>query len=207
MGNEIEADAETIAVYDERGDDYARMVEGAAQTPGLTSFMELVTPNGTVLDLGCGPGGTSAILRDRGFAVTAVDASSQMIKLAGGIGGITVRQASFEDAFPASAYDGIWASFSLLHAPRARLPVLIGKFAGCLRDGGIFHIGMKTAMKDRHGEGRDKLGRYYAYYSRDELLAMFAACGLPLVREFAGEGSGLSGETSQWIEIQARKIV
>lgn len=207
MSNEDKADAETIAVYDARGDDYARMVEGAAETPGLASFMELVRPKGAVLDLGCGPGGTSAILRDYGFAVTAVDASSGMVKLAGGIGGITVRQASFEDAYPAEAYDGIWASFSLLHAPRKRLPALIEKFTTSLRGDGIFHIGMKTAMKDRHGEERDKLGRYYAYYSREELVAMFTACGLSLVREFTGEGTGLSGETSQWIEIQARKIV
>ena len=207
MKDDAKADAETIAVYDERGNDYARLVEGAAETPGLVSFMELVRPKGEVLDLGCGPGGMAAILRDQGFTVTAVDASSKMVKLAGELGGITVRQASFEDAFPVAAYDGIWASFSLLHAPRGRLPALIEKFAKSLLDDGIFHIGMKTAMKDRHGEGRDKLGRYYAYYSRDELVAMFADCGLSPVREFTGEGTGLSGETSQWIEIQARKTI
>ena len=207
MKDDAKADAETIAVYDARCNDYARLVEGAAETPGLVSFMELVRPKGEVLDLGCGPGGMAAILRDQGFTVTAVDASSKMVKLAGELGGITVRQASFEDAFPAAAYDGIWASFSLLHAPRGRLPALIEKFAKSLLDDGIFHIGMKTAMKDRHGEGRDKLGRYYAYYSRDELVAMFADCGLSPVREFTGEGTGLSGETSQWIEIQARKTI
>ena len=199
------ADAETIAVYDARGDDYARLVDGAAETPGLASFMKLVRPGGTVLDLGCGPGGMAAILRDGGFAVTAVDASSRMVELAGQRGGFAVRRASFEDSYPAEAYDGIWASFSLLHARRERLPSLIAKFVASLRDGGIFHIGMKTATKDRNRDGRDALGRYYAYYSRDELVAMFAACGLKPLREFAGEGAGLSGEVSPWVEIQARK--
>ena len=89
------ADAETIAVYDARGDDYARLVDGAAETPGLASFMKLVRPGGTVLDLGCGPGGMAAILRDGGFAVTAVDASSRMVELAGQRGGFAVRRASF----------------------------------------------------------------------------------------------------------------
>ena len=201
------ADRETIAVYDARVRDYVRMTDSPQENPGLVSFMELLPASGTVLDLGCGPGSSAAVLKRNGFDVEAVDASAEMVRFTRQTHGIAARQATFENAFPAAAYDGIWANFSLLHAPRARLPHLIAKFAASLRDGGIFHIGMKTAGKDQPVEARDGLGRYYAYYSRGELMAMFAACGLFPVREFTGEGTGLSGEMASWIEIQARRTV
>lgn len=195
------SDRQTIGVYDERAGEYAAMLKREKPNPALTSFMELVTPGGRVLDLGCGPGTSAAVLRDGGFEVDAVDASREMVALARNRHGIEARLGYFEDDWPPGAHDGIWANFSLLHAPRERFAPLVARLAASLRRNGIFHLGMKTG----EGEARDRLGRFYAYYSRGELVDVLEASGLEMVREFTGEGTGLSGETAPWIELQARK--
>ena len=194
------ADAETIAVYDARGDDYARLVDGAAETPGLASFMKLVRPGGTVLDLGCGPGGMAAILRDGGFAVTAVDASSRMVELAGQRGGFAVRRASFEDSYPAEAYDGIWAAASLLHVPEAELPDIFARVAGSLKPGGTLYCSFKESngLIDRHG-------RHYAAMNATRLAEIVAQNGLERLEEFADDSVGYDGVTSRFIAVIAAK--
>lgn len=62
-----------------------------------------------------------------------------MIALARQVPGITTRQARFDEITATAAYDGIWANFSLLHAPRAAFPGHLARLhrrcapaAGCI---------------------------------------------------------------------------
>jgi hypothetical protein len=50
-----------------------------------------------------------------------------------------VRRSSTET----EAFDGIWASFSLLHTPKAEHSRHIGAMARALRPGGYLYLGMK----------------------------------------------------------------
>lgn len=195
------SDRETISVYDRRAEDYAAMNRREKPNPALVSFMELLGGRGHVLDLGCGPGASAAVMIASGFSVDAVDASQGMVDMARSANNVPARLGRFEDDYLPESHDGIWANFSLLHAPRNTFPALIAHLASALKPGGVFHIGMKTGV----GEARDKIGRHYAYYSREELVAALEAAGLSIEREFTGEGAGLSGEVSPWIELQARK--
>jgi hypothetical protein len=66
----------------------------------------------------------------------------------------------------------------------------------------MFHIGMKTG----EGEERDRIGRFYTYYSQNELEDLLNEAGFTLVDTTHGEDAvGLSGDVSSWITMLAVK--
>ena len=106
-----------------------------------------------------------------------------MVKIARKHEGINVSQATFAELAEVETYDGIWANFSLLHAPRAEFPAHLDRVATALKPGGIFHLGMKTGLN----EDRDSIGRHYAYYSSEELQQMLQEAGLQVDDEFTAK--------------------
>ncbi|PWJ19129.1 class I SAM-dependent methyltransferase [Jannaschia seohaensis] len=193
------SDAKTLEVYDAQAAAYAAAFD--AELPrDLEAFAALLPEGGRVLDLGCGPGGMAGWLAGQGFAVDAWDASPEMVALAGRHAGVTTRLAVFEDLEAEGVYDGIWASFSLLHARRSELPDLIGRMARALRPGGVAYVGMKLGS----GEGRDALGRHYAYVSEAELTGWLEVAGLTLVQVRTGRAKGLAGTDDPFVTVTAR---
>ena len=67
------ADEETLKVYDARVADYAAMTKRSKIDPDLLRFMAHLPKNAFVLDLGCGPGASSAVMRECGFKPDPVD--------------------------------------------------------------------------------------------------------------------------------------
>lgn len=193
----MRADQETIAVYDAQAEDYAARRLGYME-PGLTEFMAQLPAGGLVLDLGCGPGDTALILQKAGFRVDAVDASAAMVDTALALG-VRARQATFAEIDGDDVYDGVWASYSLLHAPRSDMPGHLARLRRVLKSGGPFHIGMKLGS----GAHRDPLGRMYTYYSEDALEGLLIAAGFnPVAREISS-GIGLDKQRYTGIWMQA----
>lgn len=199
MGASMCEDETTISVYDTKASDYAKAFPAAGDEPGLQRFMSMLPKGAVVLDLGCGPGAHAAALYAQGFKVTATDASIAMVEMARRHKGLIVRQARFSDLREQDVYDGVWANFSLLHAPRADLPDHLLRIATALRQGGIFHIGMKTG----EGERRDALGRFYAFYTVDQLCELLKVAGFDVIEVVLGESAGLAGTVDPWVEMLA----
>lgn len=194
------SDRTTIGVYDAQADAYASRTDTYnLDDPRLRDFIAACPAGGHVLDLGCGPGTSAAEMARAGLRVTALDASAEMVARAGRHDGVTARQGTFDDISEQDAYDGIWANFSLLHAPRAAFPRLLAALKGALKPGGVFHIGMKLG----EGEARDRIGRFYSYYSEDELIAYLEAAGFSVTDRRHGRGAGLDGTVSDWISVAA----
>ncbi len=194
-------DDETIAVYNRQAEAYAERFQGARSEPALATFIAHVKPGGHILDLGCGPAEASAFMRDKGFAVDAVDASAEMVRLASETHNIGARQATFDDIHEVDAYDGIWANFSLLHASEENFPGHLSALYRALRPGGCFHIAMKLGT----GSKRDSLGRYYSFYSEPELSGHLSAAGFVIDDISKGEGAGLAGSVDPWIVMRTHK--
>lgn len=192
-------DKQTVGVYDEQAEAYAARF-GDEIPKDLIDFAALVPEGGAVLDFGCGPGGMAAWLAGQGFRVEAWDASPEMVRRAADHPGVTAREAVFDDLTEADCFDGVWASFSLLHARRQDLPRLISRIAAATRTGGAVYIGMKLGT----GEHRDKLGRHYAYVTEDELLNWMEDAGLTIVTKRLGHGKGLAGTDDPFITVTAR---
>lgn len=138
------SDTKTIGVYDVRAADYARENDAHANEDAqLGAFIAACPSGGKVLDLGCGPGAAASRMAESGLKVDATDASAEMIALAAKHPGVTARQATFDQIGGTAIYDGIWASFSLLHASRAAFPDHLAALHTALKPNGIFCIGMK----------------------------------------------------------------
>lgn len=193
-------DENTIDVYNARAAEYADMTDDHnGDDPRLVAFITACPAGGKVLDLGCGPGASAAVMAQAGLDVDAVDASSEMVALAGKHPGVAARVASFDDLTERAVYDGIWANFSLLHAPRADFPRYLAAIHAALTPKGAFMIGMKLG----DGEVRDGIGRFYTYYGEDELVAHLTKVGFTVIDRTYGSGPGLDGSLSDWISISA----
>lgn len=192
-------DDETISAYNTQVEAYADLTKPTSPDPHLVAFMAHVKSGGHILDLGCGPANAAAEMRAHGFQVDAVDASPEMVRIANETHDIGARLASFDDIDEADAYDGIWANFSLLHAPAEDFPRHLVALYRALRPGGHFHIGMKLGT----GSARDKLGRHYSYYSQPELSGLLTQAGFVIDEAFTGEIMGLAGSVEPWIALRA----
>ena len=194
-------DARTIAFYDSAATAYANLTKTGHPSTDLRSFIAGLPPAAQVLDLGCGPGHASFHMAQAGLRPDPVDASRAMVDFARGLS-LPARLGTFDDLDAVAAYDGVWANFSLLHAPRAALPRHLGAIARALRPGGLLHIAMKTGS----GEARDAIDRLYTYVAADELADLLTDAGLAPISRRTGVDKGCAGTDDAFIVMQARTV-
>jgi len=193
-------DDETVNVYNTQVDAYMKCVDMENPSYSLAQFIGKFGPNNLILDLGCGPGDSSAHMKAAGLDVDAVDASTEMVNHANDTYDLNARVATFNDITEENHYDGVWANFSLLHAPHSEFPRHLAAIHKALKPNGYFHIGAKLGT----GEQRDKIGRFYSYYSEEELKQHLADAGFEVVTTELGKGKGLAGSIDPWITVLSR---
>ncbi len=193
----MNTDHETIQVYDERAEEYASVTANHIETPFLQDFIAALPSGARVLDLGCGPGLFAQVMQEAGLSVDATDASAEMVTLANQQPDVSARQENFAQLNATNEYDGVWANFSLLHAPRADMPNHLARIHAALKPGGQFDLSVKTGTGDK----RDQLGRYYTYYQPDELQGLLEAAGFTVTKMTPGRDKGLDGALSDWISV------
>ncbi len=189
---------DTLSIYDQTASDYERTIADW-DDPALREFIDAIPPAGHVLDLGCGPGHAAEEMVARGLRVDAVDGSEEMVRRANRRHGVTARRLLFEELDGKDIYDGIWASFSLLHAPKADFPSHLSRLHRAARTGARLHLGMKLGS----GEVEDELGRFYAYYDQNELETLVTAAGFSVAARATGRSKGMAGKLEDWIMITA----
>jgi len=164
-------DQGTLQFYRDNAQAYADW----AKTPSLRlrTFLALLPPGASLLELGCGAGNHTAEMLAAGFAVRATDGSPEMADIASRSLGHPVETMLFHELDANEAYDGVWASACLLHVPRDELTDILVKIRRALKPSGLFYASFKIGESD----GRDNLGRYYNYPSRQWLEAAYAAAG------------------------------
>jgi SAM-dependent methyltransferase len=135
-----------------------------------TMFMNLL-PGIEVLDLGSGPGRDSVFFREHGLVPLCFDISPEMLKLCERKGLSTMHGDMENLPFGASSFDGVWAYTSLLHMPKANLPLVLRKIREILRQEGVFYLGMKEGNFEGFKESDKYPGtkRFFSYYTDEEL--------------------------------------
>lgn len=144
----------TIDYYDSHAEAFVSSTVGADMGPLLTTFLELVPDGGRVLDWGCGSGRDSLAMLRAGYDVVAVDLSDAMADATETLTGLTVRRESFADLDDEGAFDGIWASASLLHVPSEELPGILARAERALKPGGVLYISFKYGDFEGERNGR-----------------------------------------------------
>ena len=194
------SDARTLAVYNRQSDDYAAMMDRqAAGDPLIGRFIAACPAGGRVLDLGCGAGHYARRMAAADLRVEAIDAAEAMVERTAKLPSVSARLGRFEDLDERDAYDGVWAYFSLLHAPRVDMPDHLARIATALRPGGVLFLGLKRGR----GGGRDRLDRHYEYYERADLDRLLTGAGLRPGDCWFGTAEGMAGHPEGWIVMAA----
>ena len=196
-------DKETLAAYEAKADEYAeKFAATSGENRHVVAFLDGLPHPADLLDLGCGTGNAVVEMAARGHRVTGLDPSEAMLAHARKRApDATFRVATFDDVTEVAAYDGVYANFSLLHAPRAEFPRHLKAIATSLRPRGRFHIGMKTGVN----AARDRLGRHYTYYGEAELRDALATASFTILSETKGASKGLAGDVEPWMILLAEK--
>ena len=130
---------------------YQRIAEPYAlafQEPSdhIDSFIELLPKGAKVLDVGCGNGMDAFYLEEKGFAVKAFDLSEEMLEYAKARESkVDFEKADLKDfEYGTEEYDGIIASYSLIHLFKEDVPRVLSKIYEGLKPGGSFFVGVQS---------------------------------------------------------------
>ena len=187
----------TIDIYNKNAAKYANLEIDKVSLKAYREFSRLLPKNGIVLDYGCGPGYFSKKFLADGFQVNAFDASEKMIEIASMETRVNWWLGDFKSFRATTLYDGIWANFSLLHAPKKEIFQLIRTIFKSLKPRGLFSLGLKLGI----GEKRDKIGRKYSYFEEQEIRNLLSNEGFCHISHYLGEATGLDGESANFIII------
>jgi SAM-dependent methyltransferase len=147
----------TVKYYDSSADDFYNQTVDVDMGPLYDKFLPYINCGGHILDAGCGSGRDAKAFLDRGFEVTAFDASESLAAKASVFLGRKVVCCSFEDIEVVEKFDGVWACASLLHVPEDNLSSVIQKLGDSLKPRGIMYASFKKGA----GERMDSKGRQF----------------------------------------------
>lgn len=130
-------------------------------------FLSFLKPGARILDFGCGSGRDTAYFREKGFDVTPADGSEGMCRFASEYLKTPVRLLEFNELDEEEAYDGIYASASIMHLEYEKLVEVFPKMIRALKSNGIIYVSFK------YGEEDGFLGkRYYCYMNEERFGKM-----------------------------------
>ena len=160
---------------EEASDFYSRGAEKFAENYSIDNinenYLDLVNDfaerieGSKVLDAGCGPGRDSQLLSDKGFNVTGIDLSEEMIGIAkekeGDFHVMDVRDLDFED----NTFDAVLANQLLVFFSGDERREAFNELSRVLKSGGVLFLGLKE------GEGefiRQRYGSSVKQYPMNE---------------------------------------
>jgi ubiquinone/menaquinone biosynthesis C-methylase UbiE len=175
--------ADVPASYDALARDYeARFRDELDGKPGDRELLDAfgAAVDDPVVEIGCGPGQIGAYVRKRDRRVVGVDLSREMVARAGRrLDGALVADMR---ALPLAGRStgGVLAFYSLIHVPRADLPVALREFRRVLRPGG------RVLFSAHEGEGEVVLDEFIGrpvpmiatLFALDELVGACETVGL-----------------------------
>jgi ubiquinone/menaquinone biosynthesis C-methylase UbiE len=130
-----------------------------------------------------------------GYNVTAIDLSDRFVKLARErVPSAIIQKMDMRYlAFPEAVFDGVWASFSLLHIRANEIQQTLFGFRSVLKDGGLFftalHRGLKTEWVETtiYGMERDT---YVQEWLQSDIEAVVREAGFEIVGSRPFERTG-----------------
>ena len=166
--------ARTNRAYETDAAAYVEKYETESIAARFWDEVDAAFPGPRVLDVGCGPGPDAATFAARGYDVVGVDLTAAFLRRARDtVDAPFVRGDMRSLPFAAGAFDGVWASASLLHVPREDVPRTLEAFRRVLDAPGTLVATLKREGTDRHSDD----DRHFERYTHDELHALATDAG------------------------------
>ena len=187
--------------YDTHTEHFVQRTLGNDMSDVYRRFLAHLSPGAHILDAGCGPGRDAKAFRDRGYQVTAFDASAAMVRHCTKHAGIPARLMRFQDAEFEQEFDGIWACASLLHVIRDELPWVIRRLSQSLKPGGIFYMSFQFGDADRV----EPDGRQFTNFTPESLSRLLNDAGHLELIELWDVNLGDGERRKRWLHALARR--
>jgi len=178
----------TAEAFDRCAENYAQtFMDLALYRPTFERFCTFIQPEGTLLDLGCGPGNVSRFFAERfpGLSIAGVDISKEMVALAQKH--VSTGRFEVQDIrrleYAANTFDQILAAFCLPFLYDEEAQAFIRKVADWLKPGGCLYL--STILGQGHHFETTSFSKgeriFFNYYSQAFLERAFVACGLEIL--------------------------
>lgn len=183
--------------YDRGSRDYGDYFKTPHQfiEPERQQFVQRLPAGSKVLDCGCGPGMDTEKFARLGYNVTAIDISGRFVSLTKNrVKTATVKKMDMRRLeFPQASFDGVWASFSLLHIHASDIERTLSSFKTVLRPRGLLfaavHRGPKTQWVKTTISGMER-DTYVQEWVQTEIEDVFRSSGFTILisRPFVRSG-------------------
>ena len=198
----------TVASYDAFAEDYrtGTGAMAAQMQPLVDAFVAGLPTGARVLEIGSGPGRDARALEAAGLSVRRTDITPAFVRMlrADGVEADVVDPLTGDLSDPTrdAAYDGVWASASLLHVRREDLPLVMSRLAEATRPEGLLLLGVKEGDGARFStHGHVGAPRHFTYWREEPLRALLAEAGWQV--ESVTYGDGVRGD--RWLQVEARR--
>jgi ubiquinone/menaquinone biosynthesis C-methylase UbiE len=173
----------TTRVYEADSDAFVEKYEAESVAARFWEDVDAAMPGARVLDAGCGPGVDTAVFADRGYAPVGLDLTRGFVERASEtVDAPFVRGDMRALPFASNAFDGVFASASLLHVPRPDVPGTLREFRRVLDAPGALVATLKHDDYDRDEYDTDvDDDRHLERYTRDDLHALATDAGFDTV--------------------------
>lgn len=197
MGNDEQS---TIDYYNKNAPVYIKRTFHVAMEECQNRFLQHLPIGSKILDAGCGSGRDAVAFIKKGYDVLGLDAAEEMVNYVRNELHIPVVKGLFQEMEFSEAFDGIWASASLVHVLPSQLADVLHRFWKALKPNGIIAISFKD------GEGvKHETGRTFTYMNK-ESLSEYLEDFQTLDYWYHTPEKGINLLPCKWLNLIARKI-
>ena len=191
----------TIDYYNDNADSFCEDTINANMTSLYELFEKHLSPGGHILDCGCGSGRDSKYFLDKGYEVTAIDASEELCKRAAALIGREVACMTFMEISYENMFDGVWACSSLLHEKKENLNTVLKKIVKATKVNGIIYVSFKYG-----NYSGDRNGRFFTDLTEAGLHELISDVNVEVI-DMRVTGDVRPGrENEKWLNAVLRKI-
>ncbi len=191
-----------MAIYDERGMEWATTHARAGRRREATSFARRVEPGAPRLDVGCGAG---RYLPHLGTPSIALDASTAMLRACRQrVPRALYVQADLEHLpFARRSIGGAWSWMSHLHVPRSRWPLALWDLHRSLAIGSPLELQVLEGQYEGAEHPDDTVGgRFFAGWPADRLVDQVVGAGF----EVEAGSLAVSGDEVRMRAVRGRTL-
>lgn len=199
-----------IATYEKIAGTYAQQYfNDLVDLPYINEFLDLLPAGAKILDVGSGPGQFTQHMLSKGFQVTGIDFSVEMLKIArekvptGKFEHMDMRHLSFPD----STFDGLFAAYSLIHIPSEEIEATLRGFNRVLKPGGHLEIAVQQGEADQiiNEPFLPSEKMFFNFFTPERLSKYLVAAGFEIVSQKLMSITDAESMSDQVIYTIARK--
>lgn len=193
---------DTIKYYNKNAESFINGTRNVKFSDVQNKFLSYLTPNGYILDFGCGSGRDTKYFLAQGYDVEAWDGSETLCQAASAYTGIEVKHKMFSELSCINKYDGIWACASILHLPVDELGEVINKCANALKVNGIFYTSFKYGVFSGM-----RNGRYFTDMTENSFNDVLSRIhNLKVIEQWITSDVRPNRGDEQWLNLLLKKI-